>query len=164
MNNDCVNLQVSAILKRASSNIYSFCKTVDEVSERLDRVINPEVNKLFFELQQRVCDGCSEKTSCWSNNFDDTAGDILAIMGIEQRGREKLQLERICPRLTELKRQIHHGRAQYSLSMLAKAKGREMRRLLTGQFSGMGDFLGELSDRITNSRTVDTVKSMTLPS
>ena len=164
VNNDCVNLQVSAILKRASGNIYSFCKTVDEVSERLDRVINPEVNKLFFELQQRVCDGCGEKTACWSNNFDDTAGDILAIMGIEQRGREKLQLERICPRLTELKRQIHHGKAQYSLSMLAKAKGREMRRLLTGQFSGMGDFLGELSDRITNSRTVDTVKSMALRS
>ncbi len=164
VNDDCVNLQVSAILKRASGNISSFCRTVDEVGDRLDRIINPEVNKLFFELQQRVCDGCSEKTSCWSNNFDATAGDILAIMGIEQRGKEKLQLERVCPRLTELKRQIHHGRAQYSLSMLAKARGREMRRLLTGQFSGMGDFLGELSDKITSSRTVDTVKSMALRS
>lgn len=164
VNDDCVNLQVSAILKRASGNISSFCKTVDEVSERLDRVINPEVNKLFFELQQRVCDGCSEKTSCWSNNFDATAGDVLAIMGIEQRGREKLQLERVCPRLTELKRQAHHARAQYSLSMLAKAKGGEMRRLLTGQFSGIADFLGELSDKITSSRTVNTVKSMALRS
>lgn len=164
ISNDCVNLQVSAILKHASGNIYSFCQTVDKVSERLDRVINPEVNKLFFELQQKVCDGCSEKTNCWSSNFDSTAADILAIMGIEQRGREKLQLERVCPRLTELKRQVHHGRAQYSLSMLAKAKGVEMRRLLTGQFSGIGDFLAELSDKITNSRTVDTVKSMALRS
>ncbi|MBE6785689.1 MAG: hypothetical protein E7538_05565 [Ruminococcaceae bacterium] len=164
VSNDCVNLQVSAILRRASANIYSFCKTVDEVSDRLDRVINPEVNKLFFELQQRVCDGCSEKTACWSGNFDSTASDILAIMGIEQKGKGKLQLERICPRFTELKRQIHHGRAQYSLSMLAKTKSRETRHLLTEQFSGMGDFLGELSDKITKSRTVDTVKSMALRS
>lgn len=164
VSNDCVNLQVSAILKRASGNIYSFCKTVDDVSDRLDRVINPEVNKLFFELQQKVCDGCGEKTACWSNNFDSTASDILSIMGIEQRGKDKLQLERVCPRLTELKRQIHHGRAQYSLSMLAKTKSRETRRLLTEQFSGMGDFLGELSDKITKSRTVDTVKSMALRS
>lgn len=164
VSNDCVNLQVSAILKSASANIYSFCKTVDDISSRLDRIINPEVNKLFFELQQRVCDGCKEKTACWSNNFDSTAGDILTVMGIEQRGNDKLQLERVCPRFTELKRQIHHGRAQYSLSMLAKTKSRETRRLLTEQFSGMGDFLGELSDKITKSRTVDTVKSMALRS
>ncbi len=162
ISDDCVNLQVSAVLKQASGNIRSFCKTVDEVSERLDRIINPEVNKLFFEVQQQVCDGCGEKTACWSNNFDATAGDILVIMGLEKKGKGKLQLERSCPRLHELKRQVQHGKNQYSLSMLAKTKNREMRRLLTEQFSGMGDFLGELSDKITKSRTVDTVKSMTL--
>ncbi len=162
ISDDCVNLQVSAILKQASGNIYSFCKTVDEVSSRLDRIINPEVNRLFFDLQQKVCDGCSEKTACWSNNFDETAGDILVIMGLEKKGKGKLQLERSCPRLHELRRQVQHGKAQYSLSMLSKAKNREMRRLLTEQFSGMGDFLGELSDKITKSRTVDTVRSMAL--
>ena len=162
ISDDCVNLQVSAILKQASGNIYSFCKTVDEVSERLDRIINPEVNKLFFDLQQKVCDGCDEKTACWSNNFDATAGDILVIMGLEKKGKGKLQLERNCHRLHELRRQVQLGKAQYSLSMLSKAKSREMRRLLTEQFTGMGDFLGELSDRIIKSRTVDTVRSMSL--
>ncbi len=162
INDDCVNLQVSAILCQASENIYSFCKTVDEVSERLDRIINPEVNKLFFELQQQVCDGCNEKTACWSSNFDATAGDILVILGLEKKGKGKLQLERNCPRLHELRNQVQHGKAQYSMSMLSKVKNREMRRLLTEQFSGMGNFLSELSEKITKSRTVDTVKSMTL--
>lgn len=162
INDECVNLQVSAVLRQASGNIYSFCKTVDEVSERLDRIINPEINKLFFELQQQVCDGCNEKTACWSSNFDATAGDILVIMGLEKKGKGRLGLERTCPRLHELKNQVHRLKAQYSMSMLSKAKNREMRRLLTEQFSGMGDFLGELSDKITLSRTVDTVKSMTL--
>jgi len=69
ISDDCVNLQVSAILRQASGNIYSFCKTVDEVSERLDRIINPEVNKLFFDVQQRVCDGCGEKTACLSCDY-----------------------------------------------------------------------------------------------
>lgn len=164
INDDCVNLQVSALLKQASVNIHSFCQTVDEVSERLDRIINPEVNKLFFEIQQNVCDGCGEKTVCWSGNFDSTAGDILAIMGIEKKGKGRLQIERSCPRLHELKRQIHHQKNQYSLNMLAKSKNREMRRLLTDQFVGMGDFMAELSDKITKNRTVDTVKSMALRS
>ena len=51
VSDDNVNLQVSQMLKKASVNIYSFCNTVDEVSTRLDRVINPEVNKLFFEVK-----------------------------------------------------------------------------------------------------------------
>ena len=161
---DIVNLQVASILKRASGNIYSFCKTVDDVSERLDRVINPEVNKLFFEIQQNVCDGCSRKTACWSMDFDATAGDILAIMGLEKRGKGKLQLEKHCSRLHELKGQIAKGKAQYSMSMLSKTKNREMRRLLTEQFSGMGDFLDELSRKIEQSRTIDSVKSMALRS
>ena len=164
VNDDIVNLQVAAILKRASGNIYSFCKTVDDVSERLDRVINPEVNKLFFEIQQNVCDGCSRKSACWSMDFDATAGDILAIMGLEKRGKGKLELEKNCSRLHELKNQIAKGKTQYSMSMLSKTKNREMRRLLTEQFSGMGDFLGELSHKIEKSRTIDSVKSMALRS
>lgn len=158
------NLQVSAILKSASSNIYSFCQTVDEVSTRLDRVVNPEVNKLFFELQQNVCDGCSKKSACWSRNFDCTARDVLAMMGLEKRGKNKLQLEKHCSRLHELKNQISQGKAQYSLSMLSKMKNREMRRLLTEQFSGLGDFLSELSQKIARSRTVDEAKSVALRS
>ncbi len=158
------DLQVSSILKSASGNIYSFCQTVDEVSTRLDRVINPEVNKLFFEIQQNVCDGCSKKSACWSRNFDSTARDVLVIMGLEKRGKGKLQLEKHCSRLHELKNQASKGKAQYSLSMLSKMKNREMRRLLTEQFSGLGDFLSELSQRIAASRTVDEAKSTALRS
>lgn len=159
---DDVNLQVSALLKKASYNIYSFCKTVDDVSTRLDRVINPEVNKLFFEVQQNVCDGCSKKSVCWNSDFNRTAGDILCIMGIEKSDKGKLGLEKGCPRLHELKRQLSHSKAQYSLSMLTKTKNREMRCILTEQFSGMGDFLSELSGKIAKSRAVDTVKSTAL--
>ncbi len=159
---DGVNLQVSALLKKASCNIYSFCKTVDDVSTRLDRVINPEVNKLFFEVQQNVCDGCSKKSVCWNSDFNRTAGDILAIMGIEKRGKGKLSLEKECHRLHELKKQLGQSRAQYSLSMLTKMKNREMRCILTEQFSGMGDFLSELSEQISKSRAVDAVKSTAL--
>ncbi len=159
---DDVNLQVSALLKKASCNIYSFCKTVDDVSARLDRVINPEANKLFFEVQQNVCDGCSKKSICWNSNFNLTAGDILAITGIEKRGKGKLRLEKECPRLHELKKQLYHSKSQYSLSILTKMKNREMRCILTDQFSGMGDFLGELAEKIAKSRAVDTVKSTAL--
>lgn len=164
VNDNTVNLQVSSVLKKTSDNIYSFCKTVDEVSTRLDRVINPEANKLFFEIQQNVCDGCKGKTECWNNNFDTTARDILVIMGLEKRGRSRLTVERNCSRFHELKNQVFQGKTQYAMSMLSKNKNREMRNLLTEQFMGMGDFLSELSEKIAISRTADALKSMTLRS
>lgn len=164
INDKIVNLEVSSMLQKASANIYSFCKTVDEVSTRLDRVINPEANRLFFEIQQNVCDGCSRKAACWNNDFDDTTRDILTIMGLEKRGKSKLRLEQNCSRLHELKNQLAREKAPYALSMLSKTKNREMRNLFTEQFTGMGDFLGELSEKIAKSRTADSLKSMSLRS
>lgn len=162
VSDDNVNLQVSQMLKKASVNIYSFCNTVDEVSTRLDRVINPEVNKLFFDIQQNVCDGCSRKSMCWKNAFDSTAGDILVILGIEKRTKGKLRIEKECLRLHELKRQLSNSRSQYNLSMITKMKNKEMRCILTEQFSGMGEFLSEMSEKIAKSRTNDSARSMAL--
>ncbi len=157
-----VDLQVSAILEKASQNIYSFCETVTSVSDKLDRVINPEINKLFFELQQKVCDGCGQKTACWSRNFDATAFDVMTILGTHKRTKSRLALEKRCSRLHELKRQIIASRPEYSLSMAAKMKNGETRRLLTEQFCGMGDFLNELSKDIVKSRCPDNAKATAL--
>ncbi|MGN0447720.1 MAG: SpoIIE family protein phosphatase [Acutalibacteraceae bacterium] len=162
VSDDDVNLRVSALLQKASSNIYSFCETVSGVSGKLDKIIKPEVNKLFFELQQKICDGCSQKSFCWSKNFDSTAFDVLVILGTHKRQKSKLSLEKRCSRLPELKRYIIASRNEYSLNMVAKMKNREMRKLLTEQFSTMGDFLKELSGQIANSRSLDSAKSSAL--
>jgi hypothetical protein len=79
-------------------------------------------------------------------------------MGIEKKGKGRLQIERSCPRLHELKRQIHHQKNQYSLNMLAKSKNREMRRLLTDQFVGMGIADGTL----TVGSNVDAITGATV--
>ena len=80
--------------------------------------------------------------------FDSTASDILAISGIEKRGKGKLPLEKRCTRQNMLITGIEENYFEYANNMAVKMKIREMRKVLTDQFYGMGDFLKETADKI----------------
>ena len=154
--------QVSENLRTAADNIYEVSAIVSKVSEKLDSIINPEVNKLFANLQQSVCVGCENKSKCWNKAFDSTARDILVLCGIEQRQKGKLPLEKRCQRQNLLLPQIKEISSDYANNMAVKMKIREMRKVLTDQFSSMGDFLRETSDKISTSKIIDSPKSSAL--
>lgn len=157
-----VSREISEKLKTAAENIYSVSKIVCDVSEKLDKVINPEVNRLFASLQQKVCVGCQNKGRCWKKDFDSTARDVMALAGIEKKGKNRLPIEKRCPRLELLREHIEYGCADYANSMAMKNKVSDMRRALTDQFNGMGDFLSGFAEKISCSRVEDPAKSVAL--
>ncbi len=146
-------------LKNASVNMSAVADIVDDVSKRLDKIINPEVNRLFSRLQQRVCDKCEKKPTCWNKNFDSTASDILQIMQIEKTGQGRIGLSVTCPQYDLICNALSSSYPSYSNAIATKNKITEMRRILTDQFSGMSDFLYDLSVNISQSRTRDKGKS-----
>lgn len=156
--------QVSQNLLAAANNIYDVSDIIGKVSNKLDSVINPEVNRLFANLQQSVCVDCENKSKCWNKMFDSTASDILAISGIEKRSKGKLPLEKRCTRRNMLISRIEENSFEYANNMAVKMKVREMRKVLTDQFCGMGDFLKETADKIAGSKIEDTAKSFALRS
>lgn len=153
------DLQVSDTLRTASESIYAVAKIVTDVSGRLDKVINPEINRLFSSLQQKVCDGCERKATCWNKDFDITARDILYIAGIEQGKGGRISLAVTCKRYDLLCRAVSASYPAYSAAMASKTRVSEMRRILTDQFVTLSDFLSELSANVSESRTRDRSKS-----
>lgn len=157
-----VTRQVSENLHSAAENIYQVSDIIGKVSDKLDGIINPEVNRLFANLQQSVCVGCENKSRCWNKMFDSTASDILAISGIEKRGKGQLPLEKRCTRQDFLTKAIEENRFEYANNMAVKMKIREMRKVLTDQFSSMGDFLNETAEKVAESKIEDTARSSAL--
>lgn len=153
------DIAVSDTLRTASDNIYDVAQIVTQVSDKLDKIINPEVNRLFSSLQQKVCDGCEKKPDCWNRYFDSTAGDILSVVGIEQNKSGKIGLAVTCKRYDLLCNAISASYPSYSAAMASKTKISEMRRILTDQFVTLSDFLSELSVNVCESRTRDKGKS-----
>ena len=153
---------ISENLSASADNIYEVAAIVNQVSEKLDSIINPEVNKLFANVQQSVCVGCENKSKCWNKMFDSTARDILVMCGIEQRHKGRLPIEKRCPRQNLLLPQINEISSDYANNMAVKMKLREMRKVLTDQFSSMGDFLKETADKISTVKILDSAKSSSL--
>lgn len=158
------NFTLADTLKTASLNMEAVAGIVDDVSVKLDKIINPEVNRLFSHLQQRVCNKCPKKTDCWSRRFDSTASDILQIIGVEKIGQGRIGLSVRCPEYDLLCNTLTASFPSYSNAIATKNKITEMRRILTDQFSGMSDFLYDLSLDIARSRTPDKSKSAFLKS
>lgn len=157
-----LSLQVSSQLYQAASNVYDVSKVVSQVSEKLDSIINPEVNRLFASLQQKVCTCCGNKSKCWNKMFDSTASDVLCLAGIEKRSAGRLPIEKRCPRIEALRNEIQAELPEYTNNIAFKMKVREMRKVLTDQFNLMGDFLSETAQRAQGSRKADPARSTTL--
>ena len=157
---ESVGVQVAESLSLAAENIYGVSEIVSSISEKLDGVINPEVNRLFTFLQQRVCDGCQKKFLCWNRNFDSTASDVLTIAGIEKN--KKIGLQKSCDRFERLSLCVDEGYREYAESLQSKLKLSEMRKVLTDQFTGMGDFLKSTALSVSQSRIPDKGKAAVL--
>lgn len=159
-----VSPEVKGKLRKAGESLYAVAETVINVSEKLDSIINPEVNRLFSSLQQKVCYGCEKKQNCWKKNFDTTASDILSVAGIEKRKSGKLNLAVNCRRYEEMCVAISSLYPSYAFSLISKNKTKEMRELLTDQFVSMGDYLCRLSDSESEGKKKDKAKSVCLKS
>lgn len=157
---DKVAQRVAESLREAAENVYSVSEIVSDVSGKLDSVINPEVNRMFAFLQQKVCDGCQKKFLCWNRNFDGTASDVLTIAGIEKNG--SISLKKTCPRFQQLSVCIDESYHDFAESLLTKSKLSEMRRVLTDQFCSMGDFLKSTALSVSESRIPDKGKAAVL--
>ena len=133
-----------------------------KVSARLDNVINPEINRIFAKLQQNICFGCSFKNECWSENFNETASDILTLSGIKEPDREKTKLEKRCPRANALVSQVNSCYSDFVTGMASKMKVKEMRSLVSDQFSSIAEFLSEFAKQVCANRVVDNARSRSL--
>lgn len=154
--------RVSAQLYAAANNVNEVSKVVAGVSEKLDGIINPEVNRLFAQLQQRVCSGCESKSKCWNKMFDSTASDILSLAGIESTTQGRRPIEKRCPRRDKLIDEIKAELPEYTNSIAVKMKLSEMRKVLTDQFCLVSDFLNQTAQAVQDSRTVDTARSLAM--
>lgn len=159
---DRLNRRVSASLQRAAETVNEVSSIVTNVSSRLDNVINPEIDRIFAKLQQNICFGCSFKNECWSERFSETSADILAITGLKERKKEQTELEKRCPRASALVSQVNQSYGDFVTSLASKMKVREMRGIVSDQFSSIAQFLSRFAEQISESRVVDTVRSRTL--
>lgn len=139
--------EVAKSLRRTAEKIEAVSEITESISNRFDKIINPEINKVFSSLQQDLCFGCGKKKECWSKYFNETAKDIMIISGIRPERNGKTNLEYRCIKPNALLRQINKHYPEFLSYVSTKMKLSEMRSALSDQFLCIADFLYELSDK-----------------
>lgn len=155
-------MQVAKSLRHTAEKLQSVAQIADDVSGRLDKIINPEINKVFTSLQQSLCFGCDRKKNCWSKYFNETANDILTLSGIRPKQNEKTNLEARCIKPHALLRHINKYYPDFVSSVSTKLKISEMRSAVSDQFFCISDFLYELSEKWNVSLRVNEQRSRTV--
>lgn len=157
-----VERRVCAELDKAAEKVGEVSTIVTRVSERLDRIINPEINGIFAKMQQNVCYGCGKKSECWNKYFNETASDIMTIAGFQTGSKSKTSLESRCIRPNALMDEIDNYYDDFVSSVAAKMKVSEMRSIVSDQFSGLSQFLSEIASQMRNSRVADRPKARSI--
>lgn len=156
---DRVEREVCANLRRAAQNVGEISKIVDKAGERLDKVINPELDRVFASLQQNVCFGCNQKSECWNRRFRQTADDIMRITGLKEANGKKTGLESRCLRPRLLLKETEKSYFDFVNAMSSKIRISEMRGIVSEQFGIISELLEEIAVQASNSRVIDTAKS-----
>ncbi|MBQ8028123.1 MAG: SpoIIE family protein phosphatase [Clostridia bacterium] len=162
MKDSDIERQVCANLNLAAGKVEEVSDIVMRVGERLDRVINPEINQVFSKMQQGLCLGCDKKSECWNRYFSETAFDIMVMAGIQKGSAKKTALEKRCIRPMALLEEVNKHYPDFVSAVATKVKISEMRDILSEQFLSVALFLSETAKNASFSGIVDKAKSRSI--
>lgn len=155
---DTVNIQVAKSLVNAAETAEEVSQIVSRVSEKMDTVINPQINKIYARIQHNVCGDCNFKSVCWNDCFDDTVKSIEKIA--EGNGSSALFLSSLsfgkrCSRIQSMLREIQKNYSSFVNDVDSRIKLNEMRGIVSDQFTSMSHLLYDISHRISNEKIYD---------
>ena len=155
-------MTVSADLLRAAAQVGEISGVIETAGGRLDRVLNPELDRIFVRLQQTVCPGCPRKTACWRDRYTATTADILAMAGMAETEQTQTALQKQCPRADALQRSVAQSYGEFVSGLAAREKIRELRGVVGDQFDTMAAFLEEIAAMVRTGRVADPARARTL--
>ncbi len=139
-------------LHYAANTMNDIAKTVDTVSEKLATMEAPKLKTIYSEVCEHICNGCSGRNRCWSEQFTDTMADFRA-MGRVLREKGCLESADIsadfshrCRHADDVRRALNLGYRHLLSKEQACKRLEDMRCVVTDQFEGIAALLQDLSE------------------
>ena len=149
-------------LNVASKAMDEVAGTVDQVSKKLAGLSAPDLGSVYYGVSDNVCQTCAMKLSCWEKDLNDTMDSLNHLTPtLREQGKVMKKdfdgiLKTRCNRLDEVAYEINRRYGDHCLRESAFRRLSEIRSVVTDQFSGMAELLGEFSHDFKNAEQVDT--------
>lgn len=153
---DALRENVVSRLSFASKALEGVSSCVTGVSERLQRIYTPSIEGVYQKAANEACQGCGLRVFCTEKEGDVTKDDfnrltpLLKEKGeVTARDIEKLFVKKCCKN-KELAESINRNYKDYLASVAADKRITQIRSVVAGQFSGLGNILNDLSIEFDN--------------
>ncbi len=162
MRGDRVSRQfVSSQLDNTVKALEEICDTTRQVSKRLEKLSNNDVENLPDEVAKKICRRCAKNSACWvehynasSKAFRQMAGAVRHDLGFVSDSYDQDFIRR-CGRVEDIWRATQEAYSHFVAREGTRRKVSQVRSLVTDQFEGMALYLGGLRTTIEDCRVVD---------
>lgn len=145
----------------ASKALANVSDDVEEVSERLSRIVTPTMESVYKEAVDNTCSRCGMKVFCWEHrdgvsleSFDHISGKLRSEGEIKPEDFRE-DFKKKCCRTSEMAAAVNKSYKHYLASEAAEKRIDEVRQVVAGQFCGLGDILGEMAEEYSNYEVFD---------
>ncbi|MBQ3928517.1 MAG: SpoIIE family protein phosphatase [Clostridia bacterium] len=160
---NCEGLRRSIIMRLdfAAKALSDVSSDVEEVSQKLSRIVTPTIDGVYRNAVDNTCQRCGMKVFCWEHREGVTMESFDYVTDkLRREGKIRAEdfrddFRRKCCRTSEMAMSINQFYKSYLASEAAAKRIDEVRTVVAGQFCGLGDILGEMADEYENYEVFD---------
>ena len=149
----------------ASKAVGNVKNDVSKVSEKMKKLYSPTFDAVCEGTKNEVCETCGLKMYCYEHKGGVTRDDFarleeyLELNGtIGERDVEKSFVKNCCKK-GEIARSMNANYREYQSALEAQQRITDVRSVVAGQFSGIGDILHDLADEFRNNESAQRIIS-----
>ena len=152
-------------LDLASNSLKNISQAVNAVAVRLKDYYSSDIDSVYTKCVEENCSRCGMRAFCWqdvrekkSERFEQLT-PILKNCGTVDSSDIKKLFNKKCCKSEEMAQSINDNYESYKCFIAAEARVSQIRGVVAGQFSGLGDILHDFKEEFESFETYDIAAS-----
>ncbi|MDE7389995.1 MAG: SpoIIE family protein phosphatase [Lachnospiraceae bacterium] len=160
-NSEGLRRSVIMRLDFASTALRSISQAVNAVSEKMKEYYSDNIQNVYTRAVDENCARCGMRAFCWQNEKEkkeerfESLTPVLESVGEISDSQVKEIFSGKCCKSGEMAYAINKYYDSYRSFLAAEARVSQVRGVVAGQFSGLGDILGELKTEFESFESYD---------
>lgn len=139
----------------ASKALSDVSSSVDTVAEKMKDIYSYDISSVYGQSAEEICSHCGLRAYCWEKQKQQSYADFNALTPIlKKKGKIEEKdfsqaFAKKCCKTVEMANAINRNYESYIAYLSAERRVGEIRSVVAGQFSGLGDILAEMAEEFT---------------
>ena len=161
MSNEALRRNVTMRLEHCSKALGNVTSCVNAVSQRLSRINEPSMDRLYDKACERVCSNCGLRVYCLEKEKDKTYDDLDRLCRtLRERGSVSGRdvddsFDKRCCKSSELAQSLELAYREHLSLEAARRRVTGVRAVVAGQFAGLSRILEDLSREFAEVESYD---------